>query len=156
MEAIVVLPVFILVFISLLYVRDQAVRKQAAEMHARSCAWLYSANNCEEIPAGCDDVLTSNDGVSEDEVSSALGDAADRLTEGGGVVESVVEPLIMPALQAAFGRSLDATTSRDVARPGIYGGGMKTVTGRYHLVCNLKHKDPEDVVEDAWRLIRPW
>ena len=155
-EAVIVIPFFILVFVSLLYVRDQAVGKQTAEMHARTCAWLYSANDCSEIPADCQDVLTPHSGVSASEAESALGDGARRLTSQGGVVESVVRPLIMPALQAAFGRSVDATVSREVERPGAYGGGMKIVTGRYHLACNLEHTTPIEVVEDAWRRIRPW
>jgi hypothetical protein len=46
-EAVVVLPIFIVLFISLFYVRDQVLAKQAAQERARTCAWLYSWNNCE-------------------------------------------------------------------------------------------------------------
>ena len=157
-EAVIVLPFFILVLVSLLYVRDQAIGKQAAEMHARSCAWLYSANDCDEIPPGCADVLSPGDapGLSSPEVAAALGNSAERMESIGGVVETVVGALVGPALEDAFGRSLDARTSRDVTRPGVYGGGTKSITGRYHLACNLSPTTPEKVVEDAWRGIRPW
>lgn len=60
-EAVVVLPVFLILFISLFYVRDQVLARQATQEQARTCAWLYSANNCEfdanSMPAYCDGVL---------------------------------------------------------------------------------------------------
>ncbi|HKY34634.1 MAG TPA: TadE family protein [Polyangiaceae bacterium] len=163
-EAVVVLPVFVIIFISLFYVRDIAVTKQAAEEHARTCAWLYSALDCEgAIPAGCDDVLTEAPAASviAPDVDKAFNEGLDALKSGetpsgGKLVSDAIVPLVGSALEAAFGRAIEANTVHPVERPGLFGGGQRTVKGRYHLACNLHPTTPGKVAEDAWLKIRPW
>jgi hypothetical protein len=163
-EAVVVLPIFVIVFISLFYLRDIAVTKQAAEEHARMCAWLHSANNCpEEVPAGCEDVLApaSAPSVIAPGVEEAFNDGVKRLEQGetpsgGKLVSGAIAPLIGSALEAAFGRATEADAQRTVEKPVLFGGGQRTVRGRYHLACNLQRTTPEKVAEDAWLKIRPW
>jgi len=170
-EAVVVLPVFVIIFISLFYVRDIAVSKQAAEEHARTCAWLYSAQDCEgAIPTGCDDVLTNapapsiiapdvgkafHDGLDALEQGAKDGKAPSRAT-GGKLVSGAIAPLLGSALEAAFGRAIDAKTEHPVQRPELFGGGQRAIQGHYHLACNLHPTTPGKVAEDAWKKIRPW
>src|SRR6185436_2807630 len=103
-ETVVVLPVFILIFISLFYVRDQVLTKQAAQERARTCAWLYSWNNCEfnddVMPAECKDVVAPGPMLGQ-----ASADVTQKLV-GDGVVADVVKKMLDPVLEAAFGRSL--------------------------------------------------
>jgi len=163
-EAVVVLPVFVIIFISLLYVRDIAVTKQAAEEQARTCAWLYTARDCEgAMPAGCDHVLTDAPAPSviAPDVDKAFNDGLDALKSGetpagGKLVSDAIAPLVGSALEAAFGRAIEANTVHAVERPGLFGGGQRTVKGRYHLACNLPHTTAGKVAEDAWVKIRPW
>lgn len=159
-EAAIVAPVLVLLLVSVLYFRDQAVTRQAAEMEARTCAWLYSVNNCERVPPGCDGKLTQE--TRDNPASSAVLDAL----QGGesqsvaradktGVVSKIVDSLLGPALKAAFGRGLEAKVAKELERPAMYGGGKNTITGRYRLACNLTPEDPTDVAKDAWSLFRP-
>jgi hypothetical protein len=148
-EAVVVLPIFIVLFISLFYVRDEVLAKQAAQESARTCAWLYAWNNCEfdadTMPAECKDTGTE----------AAIGaDAAKEVTSalaGDGFFTDIVSAIIDPALKDAFGRAIDFKISRNIERPILYGGKTQTFIGDYHLACNLPPTTAETVAKDAWR-----
>jgi hypothetical protein len=159
-EAVVALPVLVLLFVGVFYVRDLATAKHDALTKARTCAWLYSANNCNEKPAGCEDILVDDDegGKVTDKVAEALADGTDRITKSpgmGGAIEHIVSAMIEPALKAAFGRSVAANATNEVKRPALFGQGKQVVAGKYHLACNLNPSTMEDVVKDAWHLLRP-
>jgi hypothetical protein len=154
-EAVIVIPVLLLLWVSLYYLADQFASRHSASMTARSCAWLYSANNCEEVPAGCGDFLTPSRNSAEvsPKVSNALQEGADAALHGAdteGFVAAVVSNLVAGPLLAAFTRSVDATVTHDVQQPAAYGGGVKQVTGRYHLACNLEPTTPQEMAQDAW------
>lgn len=151
-EAVVVLPIFLVLFISLFYVRDQVLAKQAAQEQARTCAWLYSWNNCnaQGMPAECEGVVTDNPMLGEvpSEVTDALG--------GDSFFADIVAGMIEPVLEVAFGSSADAKVTRDVARPLLYGGETSTVVGKYHIACNLAPTTAPEVALDAWDRIKPF
>ena len=163
-EAVIVLPVFVIVFLGLFYVRDQAIVTQQAEQQARSCAWLYSAQDCEgAIPAGCEGVLTRADArdMAPPDLTGKLDEQVNRLKEGksvngGDVVMGIIGPTIGNALEAAFGNATEAKTSRQVSRSALFGPGQKTINGQYRLACNLHPTTLEDVAKDAWDKITPW
>lgn len=155
LEAVIVIPVLLLLWVSLYYLADQFISRQSAAMTARSCAWLYSANNCREVPAGCGDFLQESRGSAEvsPDVNDALEDGAEEALQGGdakGIVGAVVGKLVAGPLMEAFTRSVDATVTKDVQQPAAYGGGVKKVAGRYHLACNLEPTTPEQMAQDAW------
>jgi len=145
-EAVVALPVLLLLFVSVFYVRDDAIALQTAANEARTCAWLYSANNCESLPAECHG-SARNVGNS--------GDPPVQLPRVGGRIGDVVTGLLEGALQAAFGRALDVRTEKSFAPPKVYGGGTKVVHRDYHLACNLGEVTAESIVKDAWNLVYP-
>lgn len=153
-EAVVVLPIFIVLFISLFYVRDQVLAKQAAQERARSCAWLYSWNNCEfdasSMPAECRDVVASTP------VGADAAKAVSEKLTGDGFFANVVSKMVDPALKAAFGSAIDVNVSRGVTQPLLYGGHAQSTSGNYHLACNLKPTTPLDVAKDAWHRVSPF
>jgi hypothetical protein len=71
----------------------------------------------------------------------------------GGIVGPIVSKVLSPALDAAFGRALDANTQQSYERPPLYGGGTQSASGSYHLACNLTRETPLDVVKDAWNAL---
>jgi hypothetical protein len=158
-EAVIALPVLILIFVSMLYVRDQVLARQQADTLARSCAWLYSAQNCTgPAPAGCGDVLgeLTNTGAKNPALEEKLRGGMKTVLEGSelnDVVTGIVTDLLDPAIEAALGKSVPARAQQEVARPGVYGGGIKTVQGKYDIACNLSFTTPEDVAEDAWNML---
>jgi len=159
-EATIVVPVFILLLISVLYVRDQALTQHDLEMKARSCAWQFSAANCDAVPPGCEGIVeqSTTQNSAGQEVMDALQGGKDQSVKHAdktGVVSKIIDSLLGPVLQAAFGRSLDATVAREFERPAVFGGKTKTMTGRYHLACNLTPEEPIDVAKDAWKLFKP-
>ena len=131
-------------------------------MQARTCAWLFSAANCDKslIPTECRDLVEespSSSSVSPD-LDGALNDGAKSVLSAqstDGLIPNLVSSLLGPALSAAFGRSLDATASRSIQRPNLFGGGHQAVSGHYHLACNLKPTTPGEVALDAWHRFRP-
>lgn len=152
-EAVVIIPVFIVLFVGILYVRKAMLAKQAVEQQARTCAWLYSANNCEKegIPDSCkshlnDDQLTSN---AVDQITEGLG----KLT--GGTVASVVHTILDPVLGAAFGNKTEATISGTVSGAPLLGINPGTTQSKYGLACNIKPSDPMSITEELWDAIGP-
>jgi hypothetical protein len=159
-EAVIVIPVLLLLWISLYYAGGLVLTQQKTEVTARSCAWLYSASNCEEVPAGCGDILVDSSSASvAPEVSDTLQHGAQTAMNGGdaeGIVSSIVGALVVAPLVAAFTSSVDAKVEQQVQQPTVYGGGMKVVRGRYHLACNLRRDTPEAMAERAWSTLVPF
>jgi hypothetical protein len=147
------LPVLVLLFISVFYLRDLSTAKHAALTEARTCAWLYSANNCTEVPLGCEGLLSNPD--SPDNNLPEVAQAENDLNPVRGDVGKVIDAIIQPALKVIFGRFSVANTKRSVSRPLLYGGKQRTVTGQYHLACNLEPTTLGKVLKDAWYAIRP-
>jgi hypothetical protein len=161
-EAVIALPVLIVIFVSVLYVRDLVLARQQAATQARSCAWLYSARNCGgEIPAGCEGVLgeLTFNGSKNPALEEALrGGVEGALREAGvdnGLVADVLTEVLKPAIDRALGSSVPATAERELTRPGLYGGGTKVVQGKYELACNLAPTTPAEVAKDAWNVLFP-
>ena len=156
-EAVIVIPVLLLLWISLYYAGSLCLTQQKTEVSARSCAWLYSANNCEKVPVGCEKLLVDSTSASVDpEVDETLKHGAETAMNGGdakGIVATIIGELVAAPLAAAFTSSVDAKVEQQVQQPTAYGGGLKAVTGRYHLACNLAHETPESVAERAWSSI---
>lgn len=163
-EAIIALPVFVIVFLGLFYVGDQAVATQQAEQQARSCAWLYSAQDCDgTIPAGCKDVLFPADApdMAPPDLKGKLDEQVARVKQGqsvngGDLVMGIIGPTIGNALEEAFGKAIEAKTSRQVSHSQLFGPGQKTINGKYRLACNLHPTTLEDVAKDAWEKLTPW
>jgi hypothetical protein len=153
-EAVIVIPVLALLWGSLYFLGDLFASRQAAARHARSCAWLYSANNCQAVPPGCEGILNESSGSAvAPDVQNALEDGAKRALQGGdakGIVATVIGDLVAAPLLAAFTSSVDAASTKKVRRPLAYGGGETHVEGRYHLACNLEATSPEQMAGKAW------
>ncbi len=144
-EAVVALPVLLLLFISVFYVRDNALALQSAANQARTCAWLYSAANCPDdrsaLPAACQGAALS---VDPDVVDPP------ELPVTVEPIKTAIDSLLEVALEAAFGSATTVAAEKSFSPPELYGGGTKVVHRNYHLACNIKKKDLGDVVLEAW------
>jgi hypothetical protein len=153
-EAVVALPVLVLLFVAIFFFRDLSGARHEAAARVRSCAWLYSAGNCTAVPAGCEGVLTD---------VSAVGDAAmsipmPALSESGASnrqVNGIVDGLLDKALLSLFGSGANAHATKDFPRPPLLGGGIMRASSNYHLACNLAPTTPAQVVRDAWDIWSP-
>ncbi len=157
-EAVVALPFFVLIFVGLFYVRDELLKKHQLGMMARTCAWIYSENNCQVFPPGCQDYLkppSPSSSKASDELHQKMTDAEHSASALSEVVGKVVTDLISDVIDSAFSQSFYATPKGSVTRPALFGGGSRGVSSKYHLECNLAEKQPLDVVTDAWNIIKP-
>lgn len=165
-EAVIVLPFFVMLFVGLLYVRDRALGKQSAELTARTCAWMYSANNCSfkndadhqvRVPPECEAFLRKKRGSGEFDLEAAAGDQARRLVEGQGLdsIERMVFEVLNPLITEAFHRVGEAKAEAVIDRPRMFGGGEVAVPGRYQLPCNLEPADLAGQARSLWNAANP-
>jgi hypothetical protein len=158
-EGVIVLPVFVILFVGLFFVRALTQSRLDADREARRCAWEYSANSCEAIPAGCDDVLK---GVQRGNLDKGLNDTLPQiensLKSGSGAaqaVKDVVTHMVTGAIAQMLTRSLDSKKTRELERPGLFGGGKSVVVGKYRLACNIPAQGSKDIATAAWKQFRP-
>jgi len=155
-EAVVAFPFFVLIIIGLYYLRGAVAKKHELSMTARTCAWLYSANSCQSIPAGCQNVLGSP-GTSPTSASDDLhGKVNEKKQTLAKFVQDIVDEVLSPVLDAAFGESFNATSHGSVTHPKIFGAGTLKMSGQYHLACNLVEQEPLDVVTNAWKKFKQY
>jgi hypothetical protein len=82
-ESLIMLPVFMIIFFGVMYLKDSVVAAEVNLSRARDCAWEYSNNAC---PKGGDD-YTRKMGCTIDPGDSAFSNTPDKLfvtNEGGG------------------------------------------------------------------------
>lgn len=149
------LPVLVLLFVAIFFYRDLSGARHAAATQARSCAWLYSANNCREVPPGCEGVLTNTTAIGDVSDASLPIPSIGEGKEENRNVNRIVGGLLESAIVTLFGSGAKAHASREVKRPALLGGGTLTTSNDYHLACNLAPTTPGQVVKDAWDIWSP-
>jgi sirohydrochlorin ferrochelatase len=158
-EAVVVLPVFVVLFVGMFFVRDLTGAALAADQEARRCAWQYSANSCRDIPPGCEDVVqgTSRGSINPnmDQALTKMQDALKNGTDAEEAVARILESMVVDALAQVFSRSLDSKKTIEQVRPDLFGGGNTVTVGKYHLACNIPAQGKEDIATAAWKQFRP-
>jgi hypothetical protein len=150
-EAVIVLPVFVLLFIGVMYFGRLAVAKADTDTDVRRCAWLYSMGNCQEVPEGCAEpthAAPRQSNVLQKAFETRSGKLNDRIA---GLVISLMDNVI----NDAFLSPRVAHASRTVTRPPLFGGNVATVAGEYPLACNLTPRTAIGVADNAWKLLRP-
>jgi hypothetical protein len=157
-EAVVALPVFVILFSGVFFVRELTGAKLDAAREARRCAWEYSANGCDAIPDGCGGVVARSPRESFPEsLAGAWEDTKNSVSEGKykQAFLNVLTKSVSDAIVAAFTLSLDAEKVEERAQPPLFGGGKTLVPAKYHLACNLKDKSKEQIVEEVWNFLIP-
>lgn len=145
LEAVMLLPVFILIFAGILYVETLWETQQQALLQARKCAWLYANAGCveENLPQDCIDLQQDTSGLTEGNVLAE--------SMNGGVLDGLTEvPLIGPVIEGLFASAFDSRSSRQIQRTPILGEKTVAVVGGYYLMCNEKKRDMLDLIKDAF------
>jgi hypothetical protein len=154
-EAVIVLPIFVLLFVGVTYFAKLALAKGDAEAEARRCAWLYSMNNCQEVPAGCALPADAPPGASNPLVTALASGGKALEQNSSDLVAKIVTPLLGKAINEALGGSRVARASRTIERPPLFGGNTTTIAREYRLACNLAPESAGSVADKAWKLFRP-
>ncbi len=161
-EAVIALPIFVLLFAGLFHVEGLSSAKRAQTALVRRCAWAYAMNNCTEVPEGCGDVVSvgKSETMSHQQgsIRNGLKSGIDGLVGGATVKEAigkVVISALLPAVEDAFGRRVNASSSTERETPMMFGGKNVTLSASYHLACNLKPTDPLELAGDVWEIFSP-
>jgi hypothetical protein len=163
-EAVIVLPLFVILFVGIFWIRDRQEAKLIADQEARRCAWTYSALGCDRnhIPEGCEvrdaDLQIQGDlSIPYESVSTSVSSMATNQGDLG--LGNFVKNLILDNVVARLGEALthntEATTAIERERPDLFGGGQAMISGKYRLACNLTGHTPEALLDAAWNKLMP-
>jgi hypothetical protein len=151
-EAVVVLPFFILIFGGVFLMQGLIANQQLALVTARRCAWEYSNNGCTDKPPECAEP-DSADGVDEDndQVRGVVNKIKGVESTAGKSI-----PVLGSTIEELFGRAFTASARREVPKPPLFGSGKSIITGNYYLMCNEPYKDGKDIINGALKAFYPF
>lgn len=159
-EGAIVLPLFVIVLASLIYLHHLYAAKLTVSRKARACAWAYSVGGCTPaaLPKGCkasdiadhytsigDTMKGGNPFEVQTNGSASQKEAQARSGLDKGLAGASSIGLALIGLQ----KGKTASYSTDVQRPSILGGGKTSVSGNYSVMCNEKDMKPLDVAKAA-------
>jgi hypothetical protein len=160
-EAVIALPVFVILFIGMFFVRDLANARLSANEEVRRCSWEYALNNnCEKKPPGCDHVvgnghygsLLPDSGVSLTDLGKH---AASSNSPGFTAVENILRKFVDEYLLQAITKKFDARKTIEVRRPELFGGGKSVTTAKYGMACNVPTQKQNDIATAVWNQFKP-
>lgn len=139
-EAVMVLPVLVILLMALPLILERYAAKQQALLDARRCAWTYALSGCIRPPEGCggfENAAAPAPGPDDDVIATARSQSGD----GAGVFD------LVPALTTALTSILGETALADVAvelreRNGV----RRRVRAQLAVACNER---PRDVLQMA-------
>lgn len=160
-EAVVVLPVFVILFVGMFFVRDLTAARLDADAEVRRCSWEYALlNDCGTKPPGCEHVVGDGHygpllGRLDDAVEN-IGEGTDlRNTKGFENVKRIIAKFVVDYLAQAITKRFEATKTVERSRPGLFGGGKSVARGTYGLACNVPPQRQGDVVHAVWNQFKP-
>lgn len=150
-EAVIVIPVFALLWAGVIYTGQSFHAKSVATQQARRCAWAYANGGCDQVPEGCEGVVGERtrqhadddlDGIAGDDADGIRDGVSDMTTEGMGVADGLVSAIV--------GSHTDAIGGSAVSEPEVLGGDDRTVHSRYRVMCNERKKTLGGIVKRAF------
>ncbi len=149
-EAVILLPILILLFFGIVYVARVDNAKLSVLTQARGKAWPASMQACEGDAVSANQEHPEVKGVNN-EVNNALSQAS-QSTSGNvkSPIGGFVGKLLDIPLKALFGQSVTTSAAQDVPRPAFLGGKETTVVGNYRLPCNIKPYTLWDTAKSLW------
>jgi len=142
-EAVIMLPVFILILFGVLFAARMAETRQAALMAARACAWRYADAGCRPVE-GCEQVIVAS-------ADTGIDNDIRQRVEAESFLDTMTEiPLLGPAVEGIFGSAAVADAGRTVERPTVLGGGAIEIRGSYYLMCNERERTLGGLLREAF------
>jgi len=159
-EGIIVLPVFVLLLAAMMYFGHAYRAKLDASVQARSCAWAYSLAGCvgkADLPEGCEveRIGDGDDAFESIEDNHQMGSESLAAFGRKGANGSPVDGALAGA--SSIGRALTglregvrSTPTRSVVIPSILGGGTRSVSANYSVMCNEREYSPSSLAIEAY------
>lgn len=141
-EAMIAVPVFVVLLLGAMYLRELYLARAATRLTARSCAWTSALEGCPRDGAACSSTTgAAHDGqvpnIAE-QVRARTGNSADPFRD---------VPIVRDALSGLFGSAITAEASRSVPYP--FDDTRKGVArGETTVVCNSVPTDPISLAKE--------
>lgn len=156
-EGAVMLPVFVLIFIGVIYLsRVYHTNLNAAEK-VRECAWAYSLKGCDSLPPHCQRSPTTP------KVDVSLSGLGNKVKDSFGELQSKGIPSDVGDLKEALGPISDLLASslaleneqkliavEGYKRPAFFGGGQHNTSRNYTIMCNETPRESLEVLKSIW------
>jgi hypothetical protein len=166
-EATVILPVFVILWFTVLYAHNVADAKIRMVTASRATAWGYAMGNCgssgDPSPTPTPDVL----GTRIDPLMEAPG-VGSILSSGGGGFMSAITGIVSSMFSSVVPLAKDfdsRTTGTAVVSyriPNVYTGdpgiGSRAEVGTVSVACNEAPQNGslEGVLKMVWNAVKPW
>ena len=146
-EGVIVLPIFVLTLAAIFHFHSLYAAKLDLSVKSRACAWNYSIHGCraEFIPKGCKVDKVEGFKAMTSELDSGPFDASGSTTDKALAGANRVGLAIM-----GLREGIAATHTREINRPSILGGGKRSVSANYTVMCNERDLTPLELAKAAY------
>lgn len=143
-EAVIMLPFFIIVWGLLLFAVDVYKHKIDAGIQARDCGWSYAQSGCETVPPSCQeapgDPVAVSDVAGSGELASSVDDVPVSIPVIGDLLNGLVDTI--------FGEMKRAQHVNDVQRPQVLGASTVHTRGAFAIMCNERPRTIGEMARD--------
>lgn len=151
-EAVIMLPFFIMVWGLLLFAVDVYKHKIDAGIRARDCGWTFAQTGCQTVPPSCQeepgDPVSTEDAAGSSELASTVDDLPIDIPIIGDVLNGVVDTI--------FGELRRARHSEDVQRPQVLGSTTVQTRGAFAIMCNERPRTVGEMALDMVCAVAPF
>lgn len=151
-EAVIMIPFFIIVWGLLLFAVDVYKHKIDAGMQARDCGWSFAQTGCETLPPQCQaepgDPVAVDGGAGTGELESSMDDLPLDIPIIGDVLNGIIDEL--------FGELRVARHNEDVNRPQVLGATTVHTRGAFAIMCNERPTTVGEMALDMVCAIAPF
>jgi hypothetical protein len=154
-EAVVLLPCFLLLFFAIYGIHSRYEAKQRALANARHCAWVYSQRGCAgPLPPGCSTRPSTPRALAAKQYVESDFSTVSSGTEKPARLSGVIENQVGEPQRTLFGRYINATSRISPEVPDILGWDESDTQAKYHLACNLEPQRLSDVLSFLWDAVQ--
>jgi hypothetical protein len=147
-EAVVILPVMILVFAGVLFVTHVYEAKQRTLLEARMQAWEQSENACKGAAVLPNDAARQRERLRKEQTGVSGGGSAE-----GERTATAINGILGGPLDELFGASVTTEAGREVKGPPPFDRRVARVGSSYHLVCNIEPKSLSDLALSLFKAV---
>jgi len=156
-EAVIMLPVFILMLFGVGYVARLFDHVMSANDLARFCVQRYALMACENedsLPSECHGMFQKPGDATDDDSEEAVALREARVHDGVSDTEKN-SSVLTDVLDGLFGAGMLATVSDSVQRPPIVGAGETNIAATAYALCNTKPANSRDLAATLFDALSP-
>jgi hypothetical protein len=143
-EAVIMLPFFIIVWGLLLFAVDVYKHKLDAGLRARDCGWSYAQTGCQTVPPQCQEEPGDPVAVDGDDGSGDLASSVDELPLDIPIIGDLLNGIV----DTLFGELRRSRHNNQVRRPRVLGETTVQTRGAFAIMCNERPRTVGEMARD--------